>query len=117
MDTQNIITKLVEIGGSEWKKNEMHRVYFNDFSERLGLHVDRYNTGNISGATLNGQHISNSEAKRIIGRLNELKVWYDVTTGKLMLKNSAAWGVTEEESKIIIKSIRAQIKEAGVTLQ
>jgi len=116
METHEIVEKLVKIGGSEWKKNEMHRVYFNDFSERLGLHVQLYNTGNISGATLNGEHISNSEAKKIIGRLNELKVWYDMTTGKLMLKNDATRGVTEEERGIIIKGLRRQIKEAGIPL-
>ena len=116
METHEIVEKLVKIGGSEWKKNQMHRVYFNDFSERLGLHVEHYNTGNISGATLNGERISNSEAKRIIGRLNELKVWYDMTTGKLMFKNDATEGVTEEERKIITKGLWKQINEAGIPL-
>jgi len=81
MDEQ--ITKILEdVGGKLWEKNSMKRIYFNRdvVIKAIKLDVDYYNTGNVSGATLEGDAISNSEAKRILSGID--KVWYDFADGK-----------------------------------
>lgn len=77
-------TKLIEAGGKLWEKNGMRRIYFDAdlVFKNAGLHVSHYNTGNISNATINGEKISNSEAKRIIAAISFCKLWYDITDGK-----------------------------------
>ncbi len=84
MSEQEIIRALEEIGGREWRKADYHRVYFNadTMAEMGGLKLWFYNTGNISGAELNGETISNSEAKRIMSGLMGFKVWYDLKERK-----------------------------------
>lgn len=69
----NFITKLVEMGGNEWKKGDHHRVYFNNANKLIGLSVQRYGTGNVSSAKLDGETISNSYSRKIEGE----KVYFD----------------------------------------
>jgi len=76
------IQTLVKIGGREWKKDNFHRVYFNNLAELYGLRTSHYKSGNISAATLRGEKISNSLAGEIATALAESKVWYDVADGK-----------------------------------
>lgn len=90
--------------GNEWQKYGKHRIYFNDLGSRLGVETSRYNTGNICSATLYGEKISNSAAKRILSRAAYSKVWYDLaddefhTTGEL-------W---DEEFEEIVTSIKEE---------
>ena len=74
------IEKMKEIGGSEWIKGDMHRVYFNaeKFNELSGLVINFYKTGNISSAIFQGEKISNSRAYK----LRADKVYFDVKAGK-----------------------------------
>jgi hypothetical protein len=72
--------KLTAIGGVKWEKYEKKRIYFNDLEEWFGLECSRYNTGNISSATLDGEKISNSRAKEISSSLGWAKLWYDLTS-------------------------------------
>ena len=99
-----------EIGLGEWEKNNTHRFYVNDVSNRLGLETSRYNTGNISHATLNGEKISNTKAAKLLSRCADTKIWWDVPTGKWQVKKSAL-GLTQEEISTVIDSIEAQIVE------
>jgi hypothetical protein len=62
---QRTVEKLTAAGGSEWESGDNHRVYFNDLPELYGLQAERYGTGNISSAKLDGQKISNSKARKI----------------------------------------------------
>lgn len=80
------VETLKSIGGSEWIKEDKHRVYFNDLAGFFGLSCNRYNTGNISSATLDGEKISNSRASEISGALGGSKVWYDVKDGQFHYK-------------------------------
>jgi hypothetical protein len=82
-----MIEKLKKIGGNEWVKNDYHRIYFdlNVTTELVGLKLDFYKTGNISCAWLDGEQISNSQAKRII-RAIDGKFWYDVKSEQFMQK-------------------------------
>ena len=69
---------------SRWTKdgdNGKHydRIYFN--AEDFGLEVKYYNTGNVSRAWLNGEHISNSKASALLGG----KAYLDLVSGKLYI--------------------------------
>lgn len=89
METSEVIKVLESNGGKLWEKGEMRRVYF-DYGVILshaGLDTGHYNTGNISSATLKGEKISNSEAKRIIGAFVSCKFWYDVNDGSFYHKD------------------------------
>ena len=87
MDTKKYTREQLEAaGGRYWEKNGMHRVYFNSLSERIGMNLSFYKTGNISSASLNGEGISNSEARRILWSLENGKFWYDLDTWMFMKK-------------------------------
>lgn len=76
----NTEKKLYEIGGREWQKGSHHRIYFGAkaLKELIGLEVKYYKTGNVADAFLNGERISNSEARRILGT----RGYYDVVAGE-----------------------------------
>lgn len=67
--------------GSEWHRDDKHRIYFNDLPSRYGLRVTRYKTGRISRASLNGEAISNNKADKLWDTLTLGKLWWDVPTG------------------------------------
>lgn len=98
---QRTVEKLTAAGGSEWESGDNHRVYFNDLPELYGLQAERYGTGNISSAKLDGQKISNSKARKIESGLFGGKVWYNVKTGKYESK-----GLSESAAKKIISNIQ-----------
>jgi hypothetical protein len=75
------VDTMTAIGGNRWQKNGMDRVYLNDWADLAGLEVSRYNTGNISGASYQGEGISNSQAYKLLGSID--KVWFDAADGKL----------------------------------
>lgn len=81
MNTKTV-EKLVEMGAKEWHKGSMNRLYMNGaMTELVGLYVERYKTGNISYAELNGEKISNSEGYRIINAAERLYI--DLDTMKI----------------------------------
>lgn len=100
------VEQLVAVGGSEWQRGDKHRVYFNDLASLYGLEVSRYNTGNISGARLNGEEISNGQARKLISTLQVAKLWWDVPTGKFMVQ-----GMEAEMSGPICAEIRRRVAE------
>jgi hypothetical protein len=88
--------------GSEWVKADKHRIYFNDLTVWYGLECSYYNTGNVSSATLDGEHVSNCEARRILGRLGGSKVWYDFEDHKFHGRD-----IGQGDFNVIVKAIRA----------
>lgn len=81
------VEDLIDMGAKRWQKAGYDRLYLNNAGIKLaGLEVSRYNTGNISNATLKGEKISNSAAGRIIGSLN--KAYINLSTGKLVYTNN-----------------------------
>lgn len=82
-------SRLVAQGGRVWQKGQYNRVYFNDIAARVGVQTTRYNTGNISSATLKGNSISNSSAAKIIRRSGEAKMFYDRNTKRMMIQRPA----------------------------
>lgn len=103
--TQEQIDALKEIG-SEWQKNEMHRIYFNDLDVWYGLDCSYYNSGNICGATLDGEKISNTSARKIQGRLSG-KLFFDLADNKFHGK-----GIEQNDFNVIVAAIKAKMNEA-----
>jgi hypothetical protein len=101
---------VVAIGGSRWQRGDKDRVYINDWALFIGLEVDRYKSGNISSASLDGETISNSEAYRLLTAV--YKVYFDAADSKLHIQ----WGDSSPRSmdrddlaKAIFGGIRAAI--------
>ena len=80
--------RAIDIGGTEWKKGNLHRIYFNDEAYRqvvkdeMGLVYTQYKTGNIKSATLNGEPISNGKARKML----PYKIYFDVADGKMVFQ-------------------------------
>lgn len=104
------IEKLESAGGRRWRMYGKDRIYFN--AEQLGLKVERYNSGNIAYAELNGEKISNSKASSIA----TMSLYVDVKTGERSYgsKNGyrdSKWGryakdLNENFNKIVDKARR-----------
>tara|TARA_R100000734_G_scaffold11271_1_gene8454 strand:+ start:1188 stop:1499 length:312 start_codon:yes stop_codon:yes gene_type:complete len=74
-----IIQKLIEDDCHNlWEKYNKKRLYL-DFAKIVNLQINRYNTGNISSAYLEGEKISNSKASKYI----QGKAFIDLTSNKL----------------------------------
>ena len=61
-----------------WEKYNKRRLYL-DFAKIINLEVNRYNTGNISSAFLDGEKISNSKAYKYL----QGKAFIDLNTNTL----------------------------------
>lgn len=108
------IEKLKKIGGSEWIKNEHHRIYFNNLPELFGLTCSYYKTGNIFSATLDGEKISNGRAREIETILRFGKIWYNVKTEMFEWKLSNCRDFTAET---IADEIIDEIKKRAAEVQ
>ncbi|MFE3429856.1 hypothetical protein [Streptomyces sp. NPDC059171] len=75
------VEAMVAIGGNRWQRNGMDRVYFNNWAAFAGIETTRFTTGNISGASYQGEGVSNSQAYKLLGSID--KVWFDTADGKL----------------------------------
>lgn len=78
---EDIIAALTKKFG-RWTKKASNgkvydRIYFN--ATDLGMEVSYYKTGNVSNATINGESISNCEARRVMGS----KAYFDLTDNTL----------------------------------
>lgn len=70
MINEDKIKKLVDMGATRWSKGGRNRLYLNRaYKELLDMKVSRYNSGNISNATIGGEDI-----ERHIG-------YFDIDTG------------------------------------
>lgn len=55
--------QMIAIGGKPWQpKQGPERIYLNEWHEMAGLEIERYHTGNIKSAYLDGEKISNIKA-------------------------------------------------------
>lgn len=102
------VEALVKVGGREWQKAGRHRVYFQDCARWYGLEVNRYNTGNISSARLDGDTISNSHARQIDTRLSWAKVYYDVGLGQFQGQD-----IAQADLGRIVERIKAAVAQSG----
>jgi hypothetical protein len=84
-------------GGKEWTGGANHRVYFDVKPEFFGWQIERYNTGKIKAASLNGSKIANGKATKAISDLVTAKFYYDVNTGDFVTQ-----GLTAEQKQAMI---------------
>lgn len=98
------IEKLMELG-NRWQKNGMDRIYINDLPTLYGLRVERYNTGNICAAWLNGESISNNSARQLVYSFSNAKIWYDMADGKFR-----GQGLDGDDFREIVAAIRKMIE-------
>lgn len=98
------VETMTAIGGSRWQRGDKDRVYINNWARFAGIECDTYKSGNISGATWQGNLIPNRQASLLLGSID--KVWYDTADGKLHCR----YGYTE--SRV---ADREQVWDAVVT--
>lgn len=99
------IAAMLRVGGSEWQRGTMHRIYFNNLPGWYGLETERYQSGNISSAQLNGEKVSNSEARAICERLALGKVYYDFADDRYH-----GQGVPSDDFQVITRAIKRAVK-------
>ena len=75
------VDTMTAIGGRRWQKNGMDRVYLNDWADLAGIEITRYNTGNISSASVQGRGIANGRAGGLLSAIS--KVYFDAADGQL----------------------------------
>jgi len=102
------IEALKQLGGTEWVKDELHRVYFNNLEKLYGLDYRRYKTGNIAEASLNSEPISNSEAGLILSCLCDMKIWFDMKDRKF---HSFVKDPRDKRGHAISRAIISRIEE------
>ena len=98
---ETTVEKLEALGIRAWECGEMKRYYINDDNLEVifGLCIDRYKTGNICSASLNGEGISNSKAYKLLGR----GIWYDAKSESWMQRTEFG---TRELNETLKDSIR-----------
>lgn len=97
---EETIAILEKLGGNLWEKGNFSRVYFD--AEDFGFELTYYKSGNIQYAELNGEHVSNAYARRVLCG----KYWYDLKEGKFMRKTDSV------DARDFAKVIEAKVMEA-----
>lgn len=92
------ITALEDKGFKRWTKGNMDRLYIN--AETLGLELDYYKSGNISGATYRGETISNRRG----GEMKQAKTYIDIETGELHATN---WTLEQDAQQLYDETMEA----------
>lgn len=105
--------QMINAGGSEWRSRDgsKYRVYFDvrAWAPLIGLDVSYYNTGHISGATLDGEIVSNSRAGRIMQAVG--KVFWEAGEITVM---PPSYPTTEPDVESWIRDgIRAAVEKLG----
>lgn len=78
--TQAQLDALLALGAKRWTNYGKDRLYLRDALDGiLGITATFYGSGNVSAAERNGEPMSNSEYKRIHGRLAD--AYIDMATG------------------------------------
>ena len=69
------MAKAIEMGGNLWTSpnGEITRVYLDEWVTLVGLTYERYGTGNIRKAYVNGEKISNTGCRALLAT----RVWVD----------------------------------------
>lgn len=80
------VATMVAIGGNRWQRGDKDRVYFNNIHQLMGLELSHYGTGNISSATLGGEHVSNTRAYKLAGAIH--KIWFDAADGQIWFQGA-----------------------------
>lgn len=93
------VEKLEEMGASRWVKYGKDRLYLSDCGEKImGLSIERYRSGNVSYAELDGEKISNAEAIRYLDAFS---------SAYIDMKSGAVCGVYGRHADDFMKALSA----------
>lgn len=108
---KKLVEKLHEIGGNHWKKYEKNRIYFNGDAllKALGYEWSQYNSGNLSSAHLKGNHISNSQMKRVFRDMDR-KFYYDLDSDTIVYSKNTQTCVLDDAGDFV-REIINEIKK------
>lgn len=104
VETKNSEKILLKEGGKKWSKNGKERVYLDDslIAKLIGLKYSTYSNGNISSASIQGEKISNSDARSYVQSIMRMKLFYDLKEGKFNFNGG-------EFEKEIVKKIKEKL--------
>lgn len=113
MTTQTTYTaeQIEAIGGNRWTRGDKDRVYISDWADMAGLHITRYNTGNVRSASLAGQDLSNRRAAILAAG----KVYWEDGTLRTNLRDLAEQARVDYDE--IMNPIKAAIAERVAAVQ
>ena len=95
--------KMIALGGSEWIRGEMHRIYFNsNVTAELIKFEYCLRKSRVCSAILNGEGISNAKGQELLSALDFGKIWFDLADGKFHGKN-----ISDELFEKIVAAIQA----------
>ena len=95
--------KMIALGGCEWIRDEMHRIYFNaSVTAELIKFEYCLRKGRVCSAILNGESISNAKGQELLAALDFGKIWFDLADGKFHSKN-----ISDELFEKIVAAIQA----------
>lgn len=100
-------TQIRNIGGNLWERGGHRRVYLNHWAHLAGLRTERYNSGNISYAELNGTEISNTRAYKL---LSDAKVYWE--NGQILTNLKYGAERARIDADELIATLMAGIAEA-----
>lgn len=107
MLNQKMIEALEAKGFKRWTRGDMDRLYINP-EVALNFEYDTNKSGNVSGAYLNGEKISNNWGREIVNS----KTYIDVNTGKLV----SNYDMMRDAAQEIMDSVTAEIEQAEVAV-
>ena len=84
-----------------WEKYRKKRVYFQAHTGLIDLEVSFFDTGKVSKATLKGEDITGERAIELLDCIKNVKIFFDVYTGKISIDNFNC-----EDGKELFKEIR-----------
>lgn len=111
----NFVEKMIAMGGTEWVRDDMRRIYFNidataplmgfeyemRLSRRKGVSVL-----SVAYARLNGENLSKARGMEIYGKFQG-KIWYDLADGKFHQKDC----IDPDFAEQIIAAIKGAVSE------
>lgn len=104
--TQAAVDDIISNGGNRWTKYGKDRLYLGNLAYSVGgLDVSRYKTGNISGASIDGETISNSGARRLLNVTSDMYI--NLQTGGINVPNT---GSLRTEEQIVVDKVLNYVK-------
>ena len=99
---------LLGLGYKMWERDDDRRIYIDaaDIPELYGLRVERYKTGNVRTATLDGKGISNGYAHELLAQLSAGSFWFDCVKAHWTCRR-----MSDTDFRRILAGIRARIAE------
>lgn len=102
--------KAAKKGFSRWAKGDKDRLYFN-IADNGALDIDRYKSGNICSAYLNGEKISHARANRILAT----RAYLDLKTGETVVVSGDEHDLVADIFEKALKDIQESEKKEKVT--